>query len=369
MVKPASVTMQQVAAEARVSIMTVSNVLNGRHGRAAPETVERVMVAVERLGYVRNGQARALSSARSNLIALVYPPAPHGDPALINPHDAIFLSEVERRVTETGRHLIVHNAVDVATAALGLRTWRVDGAVFLRTFGEEVERVRERIDLPIVFVDNYSLSPLVSKLGVDDHLGGELAGECLAQAGHRRVGFVGPEHGVNGVVRQRYLGFRRALADHGVSLRPEHDLRCDATFEDGVSVARRLAADPARPTAIFATADIIAAGLLKGFVTAGLPVPDHVSLVGFDDLPICRHVTPELTTVRQDIPAKARATIDLLVGMLESWPDAPTERIELGVKLVERASVTGPWDETGAAPGGPDKRRPARAVDTGPWNG
>jgi LacI family transcriptional regulator len=332
-------TLRDVAAEAGVSTMTVSNVLNGHHGRASPATVRRVMAAVERLGYVPNAQARALSGQRSKLIAMLYPPGAYGSTALANPHDAIFVSEVERHATEAGLHLLVHAAADVADAAASLRGWQVDGAIFLRTFGDEVETVRERHELPIVFVDNYSSSPLVSNLGIDDHRGGWLAADHLARAGHRRIGFVAPQFRLPGVVRQRYLGFVAGLASHGLAL-DHHDVtECNATFEDGLAVATRLAGTPDRPTALFATADLLAAGLMKGFITHGISVPGEMSLVGFDDLPVCRQLTPELTTVRQDISAKARATVALLRRLVDEWPDMPAERTELDVTLIERGSV------------------------------
>jgi LacI family transcriptional regulator len=332
-------TLRDVAAEAGVSTMTVSNVLNGHHGRASPATVRRVMAAVEQLGYVPNAQARALSGRQSKLIAMLYPPGAYASPALANPHDAIFVSEVERHATDAGLHLLVHAAADVNDAAASLRGWQVDGAIFLRTFGEEVETVRERHELPIVFVDNYSRSPLVSNLGIDDHRGGWLAADHLARAGHRRIGFIAPQFHLPGVVRQRYLGFVAGLASHGLALDPADVTECNATFEEGIAVATRLAGSPDRPSALFATADLLAAGLMKGFLTHGVSVPGEVSLVGFDDLPVCRQLTPELTTIRQDITAKARATIELLQRLVEEWPEMPAERTELDVTLIERGSV------------------------------
>jgi LacI family transcriptional regulator len=322
--------------------MTVSNVLNRRQGRASPTTINRVMEAVARLGYIPNAPARALSAENSNLIAMVYPPAPYGAPALTNTHDAIFISEVERRVREAGLHLLVHAADNVASAAASLLGWGVDGAIFLDTLGEEVRTIRERHDRPIVFVDNYSRSSTVHNVGIDDHHGGWLAGDHLAQAGHRRIGFVGPQHEQHGVVRQRYLGFVEALTQHGLRLDPRDIVSCNSTFEDGIAIATHLATTPDRPTAYFATADMIAVGMLKGLTASGIAVPGQVSLVGFDDLPICRQLEPELTTIQQDIPAKAHATVELLLRLVASGPRALTERSELHVTLVERATVTSP---------------------------
>lgn len=332
-------TLRDVAEAAGVSSMTVSNVLNHREGRASKATIARVMAAVDRLGYVGNAQARALSAETSNLIAMIYPPAPYGTPALSNPHDAIFVSEVERRISDAGLHLLVHAADNLPAAAASLDGWRVDGAIFLQTFGEEVERLHERHDRPMVFVDNYSSAAHVHNVGIDDHRGGRLAGDHLARAGHRRIGFIGPQHRRDGVIRRRYLGFLEALAEHGLQLDPDDVIGCNTTFEDGLAIATHLAAVPDRPTAYFATGDMIAVGVCKGLTSRGVVVPDEVSLIGFDDLPVCEQITPELTTIRQDIAAKARSSVELLLQLIADERKLTETRLALDVMLVERASV------------------------------
>jgi LacI family transcriptional regulator len=337
-------TLKDVAAEAGVSVMTVSNVLNGRRGKATAATTERVLAAVERLGYVRSGHARALSAAPSDLVALLYPPAAPGEVAFDNPHDAAFVSEVERQVSAGGRHLMVAATSEVESAAARLWSWRVDGAIFVRTFADEVDALRERHQIPMVFVDNYSQSPLVANLGIDDRGGGRLAGRHLVEHGHTRIAFVGPRNDVEGVVRQRYLGLRDALDGDGLTVRREDVLRCDASFEEGIRIAGVLAARGDRPTGVFATADVIAAGLLKGFAARGVWVPEEVSIVGFDDLPIARHMTPELTTIHQDIAAKARTAVDLLVRLVDDDAQEVGDRVELPVSLVSRGSVASPPD-------------------------
>jgi LacI family transcriptional regulator len=336
-------TLRDVAAEARVSTMTVSNVVNGQTGRASPATVARVLAAVEKLGYVPSAPARALSTQSTRLVTLIYPAAPQGVASLVNAHDSIFVSEVERWVSADKRHLLIHAARDPISAATEvLRTWRVDGAIFLGTFSEEIEGLPERHDAPMVFVDNYSPSPDVNVVRVDDRRGGYLAGKALVAAGHRAVGFVGPPRDHDGVIRRRHQGFLAGLEGHGAALAAEHEVQCDSTFEDGLAAAVRLAALPHRPTGVFATADVLAAGLVKGFSSAGVTVPEQVSVVGFDDLPVARQVTPELTTVRQDVEAKARASVELLKRLIDGWPDGPAEQVELEVALVERRTVAPP---------------------------
>lgn len=335
-------TLQDVADEAGVTKMTVSNVLNGRRERVSDATFERVMEVVQRLGYVRNASARSLSAKRSNIVALVYPSAMGASHALANPHDAVFLGELERHITNAGLYLMIHSATDVTSTAKSLRSWNVDGAIFLGTMADEAATLRAAHDVPMVFIDNYDVSPTISKVGIDDRLGGYLAGQRLARAGHTALAFVGPAHEADGVVRERHRGFVQALADHGIEFDSSNEYECNAHFDEALALCRRLSGSPLPFTAAFATADIIAVGLLKGLTLLGASVPGEVSIVGFDDLDVARQVSPEITTVRQDVPEKARTASEVLLRQLAAWPDASAEHRILGVELVERGSVGPP---------------------------
>lgn len=327
--------MRDVAEAAGVSAMTVSNVLNGRSARVSPATVRAVEEAIARLGYVPNGAARALSARASAIVALVYHAGPENGPALANPHDSVFVGEVERAVSHAGRHLMIHAAEDVLTTAGSLRTWNVDGAIFLGVFAEQVDELRSHSEVPMVFVDTYE--PTTTSVGIDDRLGGHLAGSHLADLGHRAHAFVGPDATIGGVVQERHRGWAAALAEHGLATGPV--LRTPQTsFDAGLDAAERLLALPERPTAVFCTADILAVGLLKGLARAGVRVPRDVSVVGFDDTPECRYVTPALTTVRQDVRAKGRSAVDLLHRLVAHDAATPA-RTTLPVELVEREST------------------------------
>lgn len=334
-------TLRDVAEAAGVSTMTVSNVVNGRAGKVSPATVARVQAIVSDLGYVPNASARALSGRASGIVALVYPDSDPSQPALANAHDAVLVGEVQRRVAASGRYLMVHGARDVARVAADLQTWDVDGAIFFGTFGSEVDTLRDRSAVPMVFVDNYSVSGRVGTVRIDDERGGYLAARHLAEAGHVRVAFAGPEAADEGVVRRRLDGFSAGLRDAGLPTDPTLVLTCATSFAAGRDLAATLLAHPARPTAVLVTSDLVALGLLEGVADRGRSVPQDLSVVGFDDLAEGRRSTPPLTTVRQDVQAKARASVDLLVEQMTAREDAP-RRVVLDVTLVERRSVGPP---------------------------
>ncbi|MFB7249460.1 LacI family DNA-binding transcriptional regulator [Microbacterium sp. NPDC056234] len=332
------VTIADIARVCGVSKMTVSNVLNGRDGRVSAATRKRVLEAAAELNYQPSAAARSLSASRSEIISLVYYAAAEGDLGLSNPHDAMLLGEIERHVSAAGKHLMIHAATDAADTARRLRSWNVDGAVFLGVLADEVEQLRRHQDVPMVFIDAYTDAE-ISTIGIDDAAGSYAATRHLLDAGHREIAFVGPGASSAGVINARFTGFSRALAEEGMAAEPQRVI-ANLTFADADAAADDLLSHPQRFTGAVVTADILAIGLIKAFARRGIRVPEDFSLVGFDDLPIADMVTPSLTTVRQDIAEKARAAVELLMDQLDGRREP--RRITLDPALVARESVAPP---------------------------
>ena len=221
-----------------------------------------------------------------------------------------------------------------------LRTWNVDGAVFLGMFDDEIEEMCAASDIPMVFLDSYSSVRQLSNVGIDDYKGGRLAARHLIACGHRSIAFVSPPVLRTGVVQHRFAGFCDELEQHGISFRSEHQfvLESDVRPEDTMELGRRLAQLREKFSAVFVTSDQIASYLIQGMRSTGIRIPDDMSIIGFDDLMICRQMTPQLTTIAQDLEEKARLSVDILFRRL-SAPAAPAESLVLDVTLVERESV------------------------------
>jgi LacI family transcriptional regulator len=304
-------TLADVAQVAGVSKMTVSNVLAGREHKVSARTTQRVLAAVEQTGYVPNSAARALSASRSRLVAIVM-----RTPGLETneQHGTRFTGAFTLRLQERGYCALLHAAADVDLTMRSLRGWAVDGVCFLNTMADETDALRERHDVPMLFPDNYSESPDVLTVRIDDYDGGRQAAEHLLGLGHRELCVVGPGAGRLSVAERRYRGFADAVEAAGVGAPAGVDGGGPDRAADIVD--RVLALDP-RPTAIFCPGDERAVRVMQELGRVGLRVPEDMSVIGFDGFDIGTLTTPQLTTIAQDVEAKARLSADRLLDTIE----------------------------------------------------
>jgi LacI family transcriptional regulator len=328
------VTLKDIANEAGVSLMTVSNVINGNRARVSPETIERVQRIVAELGYVPSASARSLAARSSKLIGLLVPAADE-DSLTLSPHTGAILGQIERALRKRGYHLLLRGIAHPDEVVEALQSWSLDGAVLLGFLDEEIDTLD--VTVPVLAVDSYSPNKLATGVRSDDFEGGRIAAAHLLDLGHREIVFAGPSFSDVGVVHQRFAGFRQAFVDRGLAFSERLVTAVNTTHASGRELGLRLRADFPSVTAVFATADILAIGIMAGLAESGAAVPGEVSVVGFDDLDLSSIVTPKLTTVAQDIPAKAATAVDLLLTAIEKR-NRPAQPVTLDVHLVERES-------------------------------
>jgi LacI family transcriptional regulator len=333
------VTLRDIADEAGVSMMTVSNVVNGNRARVSPETIERVQRIVAERGYVPSASARSLAARSSRLIGLLVPAADE-DSLTLSPHTGAMLGQIERALRKRGYHLLLRGIAHPDEVGEALRSWSLDGAVLLGFLDEEIDRLDAHVagKVAMLAIDSYSANPLATGVRSDDFAGGRLAAAHLLDLGHRDIVFAGPSFSDVGVVHQRFEGFRQAFVDKGLRWDDRLTATVNTTHASGRALGAGLRTDFPAATAVFATADILAVGVMAGLSESGVAVPADVSVVGFDDLDISAIVTPKLTTVAQDLPTKATIAVDLLLAAIEQQrrPTAPTV---LDVAIVARAST------------------------------
>ena len=291
-----SANMKDVAALAGVSVATVSNVLNLPE-LVSDSTKARVIAAIEELGWVRNESARQLRSGASRSIGMVVLD-------IANPFFSDVMRGVEDFVAERGYSVHFGNsAQDLKRERRHLELFeqqRVRGVLFAPTGDspEGMERLR-RLGIPVVIVDRASGNPAYCEVSVDDVEGGRLAAEHLLERGHRRLAFVGGPPDLK-QVQDRYAGAEHALSKHpGVSLTTIPVNLLDVS--SGREAAKIIAQQPnsVRPSGVFAANDLLAIGLLQGFVALGFSVPADVAIIGYDDIEFAAAAAVPLSSIRQ----------------------------------------------------------------------
>ncbi|MDR0878076.1 MAG: LacI family transcriptional regulator [Treponema sp.] len=335
------VTLKDIADEAGVSTATVSHVVNGNTSKVSRENALRIRKIIQKRQYVPNSSARTLAAKSSHIIAGILIGGA-GDNLLKDPYNAEFFGEMVWAVQDHGYYLMIRYVNSYEEVVRSLRSWNIDGAVFVGTSDRDIRKIQQGIQIPLIFTDSYTDLKKISNVGINDFQGGVLAAEHFLQKGHTKLGFVGYSTGEQGknVVAERFNGFQSALARHAIELDTK---RCFYVTdgdprEDIQRVADVLAAGKDTVSGVFVSADKLAVALLEALAERSIGVPEDISIIGYDDLPITSNAIPTLTTIRQDISQKARIAIDLLFRQIEEKDKSP-ENITLDVTLVERDSV------------------------------
>ena len=309
--------MKDVATLAGVSLGTVSNVLNSPH-LVADATRERVEEAIARLGWMRNESARQLRAGKSHTIGMVVMD-------IANPFFADLFTGAEECVHEHGFSVQLGNSANTpdreATQLNLFEQHRVRGLLLapIGPASAPIERLRRR-GIPTVLVDRISSDLDCCSVAVDDVEGGRLAVQHLLDMRHRRLAVVGGPADLQ-QVRDRRLGAQTALSEAADaasrSLLVLSTPRLDAA--SGTAAAEEIAAlsDADRPTAVFAVNDLLAIGLLQGFVTNGIRVPADMALIGYDDIAFAQSAAVPLSSVRQPRHALGRRAAELLFAEID----------------------------------------------------
>ncbi len=325
------VTIVDVAREAGVSYATVSRVLND-DPYVKLETRERVTAALDRMGYVANRQARSLRTGRSQMIGLLARDLGTGYIGQIIAGIDAEIAESEYEVLLFTTHHKARAPEYVATFVGGM----ADGILLILPY--DIEAYSELLNqrrYPHVLID-YEGAAMGPAISANNRQGAYDGAAYLLQLGHRRVGFITGDLSL-GSARSRLVGYRQALSDHGIPEDPALIFEGDYQQPAGYAGAQALLQLPQPPTAIFASNDVMAFGVMEAIREAGLRIPADISVLGFDDTPQATGVSPMLTTVRQPLEEMGRQAVQMLMAYIND-PARPYEYRELLTELVVRNS-------------------------------
>lgn len=322
---------RDVSARAGVSVKTVSRVLNG-HRYVKRETRERVEKAMRELDFRPSIAARILAGTKSGQIALIY-----------DNHSPYYMNQVQMGCWEACHEVgvrLLAQPVDVADPQVGdqvrglVTETHVDGVILSSPVTDcvPVLQALDAMDIPFVRISPGTNHALTSSVFMDDAQAADDMTTHLINQGHRVIGFIKghPNHMAS---EERLFGYRRALDRAGIAYEPQLVAPGEFDFDSGVNAARQFLTGRRRPTAIFASNDDMAAGVLSVAHDMGLAVPGQLSVAGFDDTTLARMVWPQLTTIHQPTRELASAATRLLLK-----EDLTTHQ-RLPHELIVRASV------------------------------
>lgn len=328
--KRRTVTIQDVAKTAGVSVSTVSRVLNGK-ADVASETQERILSVIDDLGYTTNLAARSMRSRKKNLVGLIMPDIEY-------PFAIEVMKGVNRAIAESEFDLLVYTTGDVRKSGrafhekkyVSLLTNSIsDGILLVAPVAGEFN-----IDAPIVSIDPLASNPNYPAVHATNYQGALDAVEYLLGLGHRRIGYISGRAELESSNR-RLQGYRDALEKAGIPIDEQLIAPGDYTTATGVSGARELLSLVNPPSAIFASNDQMAMGVYQVAEEMGLRIPEDLSVVGFDNITESKYMG--LTTVDQFISEMGYVATQILIKIINGFPiEDQTYRMQ--TRLVVRNS-------------------------------
>lgn len=329
-------TIRDIARLAKVSIATVSRALND-DVKVKPETALKIKNIAAELRFVPSNAARSLITRKTETIGVLLPDL-HGE----------FFSELIRGIDQAARgkafHLLVsssHGDVHEAEAAIKAMAGRVDGLLVMSPhLNSEFLTSKLPLGLPAVLMNTRIADSSLPSFIVDNYGGAYSMVRHLVGQGHKNIAMIaGPEK--NFEAQERLRGYRDALKDFVPKAKPQVWIG-DFTEESGWKVGAQVISMRVRPDAIFAANDMMAIGCLSTLTDAGLKVPNDIALVGYDDIPTSRFISPPLTTVRVRIAEMGSLAFQCLVSKIEEPQVAKSDEIVvphiLRTELVIRSS-------------------------------
>ena len=326
------VTIRDVAEHAGVSHQTVSRVINhSKH--VAPTTREKVQASIEALDYRPNAIARSMALGRTCLLACMAP----------NLTDFTFASLVEGAEVEARNHgyFLISSSVptpDILENLLSelIDSRRVSGLIVINPYIDERHTYLPD-NFPLVFIGSHAREDGISSVTLNDELAGYQATQHLIGLGHRNITMITGTM-TEDCAQKRCVGFEKALKEAGINSTNRQVIEGDWSATSGRDAFLQMAAKGRLPSAVFAQNDRMAIGVMQAARDLRIPVPEQLSVIGMDDLPLAAYFDPPLTTIRQDIIKIGCKAAQLLIEKIED-PTHFTQSLTINPELVVRKST------------------------------
>ena len=333
------VTIKDMAEILGISTTTVSNVIHGKTSQVSQKTVEKVEKLLEEYEYVPNINARNLANNSSRIIGMVIKGRRDRiDNLIANSFFGDLVSAIEAETRARGYFMMLYISDDINELMRHVSTWNVDGLVMIGILHDDFARIKSRYKKPAVLIDSYAPRNVADyvNVGLDDEQACYDMADYLLENGHRKIAFLADN--MEGVDYQRYMGFLRAMHDHGVGTDEDNLIMIHPGILERRSNMREIYEKSKNFTAFMCCSDYYAAMLISDFTDRGVKIPEEVSFTGFDDYEMSRLVRPKLTTIHQNIREKGRVAVDCLEKLIRG-EELEKKNYTLPVEMVFRDSV------------------------------
>ena len=331
-----SVTIKDVSSHANVSIKTVSRVINNEKN-VAEATRSKVLASIKKLGFTPNKSAQSLRSKRSYIIALLYD----------NPNKS-YLADIQNGILQvckkTGYNLVLQECdyknKNLSNSIINfVEDLKIDGLIVIPPLSDMDDFLYKlghaNIHYSIITPSNKKFSSLY--VSSNDYDATYQMTEKIISFGHKKIGFIKGD-GMHSASNLRFNGFINAIDDYSLERNFDWIIQGDFSFESGFQAGEKIFSSAEHPTAIFASNDSMAAGVMKSAQMKKILIPDELSIIGFDDSLVAKQLWPSLSTVKQPVNEMAFHATKLLIGKF----DGLTEKIvskEFKSKIIIRESL------------------------------
>ena len=331
---PGSITIDHVAAAAKVSTATVSRALN-RPESVSTALKEKINEVIKKLGYIPNAGARSLMLKRSGTIGVIVP-------TLDNAIFAQGLAEFQRQLNQSGHQLLVASSnYDPKIEAIQITNLLTRGVEGIALFGTSQEREALKLlktrNIPCIHVGSLSAPLNGYASGFDNREAIKLGVQHLIEQGHKQFGILTGITAHNDRARDRVDGALTLLAEKQIHIKPEVIVECPYELNEARLGLKKLLLNNPKITAIICGNDVLALGALLEAQKQGIKIPKQLSIIGFDDLEISRHLLPSLTTIHIDAIGMWAQAANHLVSQINGVNNLP-KKIKANVNLVIRES-------------------------------
>jgi DNA-binding LacI/PurR family transcriptional regulator len=335
-------TIKDIAREAKVSVSTVSYALNDGPRSVPSDVKERILEVASKLHYRPNRLARSLITRKSHVIGIV-PPRVELD-MIVGPYFVSMLNGIVNTYEVLQQDVLILTQIkdtESKESIYPLLDGRCDGAIFLAPPMESQGiAYLKQIGFPHVVLNGNNI--MSANFHIDNRTGLQLAVKHLADLGHKKIGMLqGPDNHVDG--RERNNSFLEAMKSLGLVVRPEYLVEAGFHPELGLLGGRKLLSLEDRPTAICCSNDEVAIGLYRACRELNIRIPDDLSIIGFDNVPMSTLVEPNLTTIQQPFDEMSRHAARALISLIDGLPNIESKHFE--TSLVVRQSTARPMED------------------------